>query len=156
MLSRVRSIDNVLTAGLFLALLGGAWWIWQAKRASEIAELRQYLPPAFADARLLTYCNESDFYAIDRRAIFATASSSSGHAPPLGSEVGKRNWIVGAIPASDFYNETSTFICPNIPQHIKQRILLSTINNNSLRHYGTHSFFWFQEEGLLVVRYYNN
>lgn len=53
MISRLRSIDNVLAAALLLALLGGAWWIRQAKRASEIAELRQHVPPALTNARLV-------------------------------------------------------------------------------------------------------
>ena len=156
MLSRLRSIDNALAAAILLALLGGFWWIRHVKRASEIAELRQHIPPTLANARLVAYCNESGFYALDQRAIFAVAPSGADYAPRLGIGAGKREWIAGEIPASAFYNETSTFICPRIPQYLRQRILLAAVSKNNFRHPGTHSLFWLPQEGLLVVHYYND
>ena len=154
MTSRFLSLHNGFAALIWLAIAAGAWFVWHTIRAGEVAELRAQVPDFFLAGKALATCNESNFWAIDRRAIFSgSLRRTKNITRPSGLA---ESWITGTIPESDFYNESSTFICPSLAPELKARILAASRNPGNLRRYGVYSVYWLPSERLLVVRHYND
>ena len=154
MTSRSRLLHSGLSGLIWLAIAAGVWFVWNARRAGEVAELRAQVPDSFVTTNALATCNESGLWAIDRRAIFSGSlrrtRSALRPAEPGGS------WVSGPIPESDFYNESTTFVCPGLTPALKSRLLVAARNPGNLRRYGVYSVFWLPSERLLVVHHYND
>ena len=153
--SRASTKNTFLAVVVWIGIASSAWYVWHANRQSAIASLKQQVPPEFSLQKTLAYCSEGGLHAIDVRAVFVgSLSSPSSLAGSRASNYG--SWLQGPIPASDFYNESTTFICPSLPSGIHAKLLEARSDHRNWRRYGEYSIFYLPAASIVVVHRYND
>jgi hypothetical protein len=156
MSSRVLTKDTFLAVAVWSGIVGGAWYAWHAHRESAVESLKQHVPPELSLGKTLAYCSLGGLAAIDVRAVFVGSLNPSkvlrGATPPTNES----GWQRGAIPESDLYNESTTFICPNLPAGVQTKLLAAIGDTRNWRRYDEYSVFYLTATQIVVVHRYND